>query len=260
LCQFAYESRLVAIDTATNMVTHVLSFANILGPLAISPDGKKPYTNAVFSRPTHLLVIDTKSFKVVARVPINVGTGVALAPEGKFAYVPNFGSGPFNPNVAVVDTSTYEVVATIPLSVSLTPSYIGISPDGSMAWVSESPYTGGAPVITVIQTSTNQIMGQIPMPGGATPYVIVFSPNGKRAWVTADLNAVDVISVSRMKVVSQIATLGDVGGPAISPDGTTLLLPNSGSSQVAAVSECRLLGVAQRGREKHGGKNGAPEI
>ena len=234
---YAYESHLVAIDTATSTVTHVLSFANILGPLAISPDGKRLYTNASFSQPTHLLVIDTKSFKVVERVPISVGTGVALTPDGKFAYVPNFGGEPFNPNVAVVDTSTYKVVATIPLNVNLTPSYIEISPDGSMAWVSESPYTGGAPVITVIQTSTNQIVGQVPIPGSATPYVIVFSPNGKRAWVTADLNAVDVINVSRMKVVSQIATLGNVHGPAISPDGTTLLLPNSGSSQVAAVSE-----------------------
>jgi YVTN family beta-propeller protein len=234
---YAYESRLVAIDTATNTVTHVLSIANVLGPLAISPDGKKLYTNASFLQPTHLLVINTKGFKVAGKIPISTGTGVALTPDGKLAYVPNFGGLPFNPNVAVVDTSTNTVVATIPLSASLTPSYIAISPDGSMAWVSESHYTGGPPVITVIQTSTNQIVGQIPIPGRATPYVIVFSPNGKRAWVTANGNALDVINVSRMEVVSQIATLGSVGAPAISPDGTTLLLPNSGSSQVAAISE-----------------------
>jgi YVTN family beta-propeller protein len=73
--------------------------------------------------------------------------------------------------------------------------------------------------------------------GKATPGAIVFSPNGKWAWVTAGAAAVDVVDVARLRAVSEISSLGSVGGPAISPNGKLLLLPNSGDSQVAAIGQ-----------------------
>src|SRR5271167_3682397 len=50
-------------------------------------------------------------------------------------------------------------------------------------------------------------------------------------------SAVDVVNVSRLQVVSRITSLGAVYGPAVSPDGKTLLLPNTGNSQAAAVNQ-----------------------
>jgi YVTN family beta-propeller protein len=103
-------------------------------------------------------------------------------------------------------------------------------------WVSEFQlYNNVAPVVVVIATATNQVEGQFTLPGNRVPGAIAFGPHGKTAWVVAGGAAVDTIDVASWKKVSQINTLGGLVQPAVSPDGETLLLPNSGDSQVAAV-------------------------
>ena len=228
---YAYESHVVSIDTATNTVSQVLGIAAYLSPMALTPDGATLYAYSSMGNPPGLLVIDTSTLTVTTTVPIN-GVAVAVTPDGKFAYVLDFAS------IAVMDTATNAVVATIPLDPSLSGTFIQISPDGSMAWVSESPHAGHvSPAITVIQTATNQVTGSMGLLRKATPGAIVFSPDGKRAWVTADGAAVDVMDAVGLKAVSEIDSLGSVYGPAISPDGTVLLLPNTGTSRAAAFSQ-----------------------
>ena len=237
---YAYESHLVVIDTVTLAVTQVTGFAAFLGPMAISPDGKTLYVTSLFSAQPGLLVLNTAFLTVKTTVPITTAVSVAVTPNGRFAYVPNFGAGnPYNPNVAVVDTSSNSVVATIPIGTTqLNPALIQISPDGSMAWVAEfALYTTVQPVITVIQTSTNQVVGSIGLLGNASPGAMVFSPDGTRAYVTANSSTVQVVDVAKMKAVGSMQALGGPGGLAVSPDGKTLLVPNSGSSQVAAITE-----------------------
>jgi len=236
---YAYESHLVMIDTVTLAVTQEVGFAAYLGPMAISPDGKTLYVTSLFSAQPGLLVLDSAFLTVKTTVPITTAVSVAVTPDGKFAYVPNFGAGnPYNPNVAVVDTSSNAVVATITLNVDLNPELIQISPDGSMAWIGESAlYNTATSVITVIQTSTNQIVGSITLLAQAAPGAVVFSPDGSRAYVAANGSTVDVVNVAKMEAVSAIQTLGSVAGLAVSPDGTTLLVPNSGSSHVQAIAQ-----------------------
>jgi YVTN family beta-propeller protein len=55
--------------------------------------------------------------------------------------------------------------------------------------------------------------------------------------VAANGSTVDVVNVAKMEAVSAIQTLGSVAGLAVSPDGTTLLVPNSGSSDVQAIAQ-----------------------
>jgi len=237
---YAYESHIVIIDTVTNAVFQAVGFAAFLGPPAISPDGKKLYVTSLFSAQPGLLVLETTFLKVTATVPISTGVSVAVTPDGKFAYVPNFGNGgPYDPNVAVVDTSSNTVVTNIPIGTTkLNPALIQISPDGSMVWVAEFPlYTDVSPVITVIQTSTNQVVGSITLPGKASPGAMVFSPDGKLAYVSAGGATVYVVDVATMKAVSSMEALGAVAGLAISPDGKTLLVPNSGGAEVQAIAQ-----------------------
>jgi YVTN family beta-propeller protein len=236
---YAYESHLVAIDTVTLAVSQSVGFAAFLGRLAVSPEGKTLYVTSLFSAQPGLLVLDTAFLTVKTTVPIATGVSVAVTPDGKFAYVPNFGAGiPYNPNVAVVDTSSNAVVATITLNANLNPELIQISPDGSMAWVGEAAlYNTVSPVITVIQTSTNQVVGSITLLAKASPGAMVFSPDGTRAYVAANSSTVDIVNVATMKAVSSMESLGGPGGLAISPDGKTLLVTNSGSSQVAAIAQ-----------------------
>jgi YVTN family beta-propeller protein len=237
---YAYESHLVMIDTITNLVTQAVGFASALGPMAISPDGKTLYVTSLFSAKPGLLVLDAAFLTEKTTIPITTAVSVAVTPNGQYAYVPNFGnSGPYDPNVAVVDTSSNTVVTNIPIGTTeLNPALIRISPDGSQAWVAEFQlYTNVSPVINVIQTSTNQVVGSITLLGRASPGTMVFSPDGTRAYVAAAGASVDVVDVAAMKAVAAMPTLGSVGGLAVSPDGKTLLVPNSGSSQVAAISE-----------------------
>src|ERR1035438_7741007 len=117
---YAYESHLVAIDTITLAVSQEVGFAAFLGPMAISPDGKTLDARLFPPAQPGLLVLDTAFLTVKTTVPIVTAVSVAVTPDGKFAYVPNFGAGnPYNPNVAVVDTSSNAVVATITLNADL---------------------------------------------------------------------------------------------------------------------------------------------
>ena len=236
---YAYESHLILIDTVSLTVTRVQGFAAFLGPMAITPNGRRLYVPSLYSAQPGLLVVDTTFLTQKANIPIATAVSVAITPDGKYAYVPNFGGSPYNPNVAVVDTSSNTVVSTIPIGTTrLNPALIQISPDGSQAWVSEfALYNDVSPVINVIQTSTNQAAGSVTLLGKATPGAIVFSPDGQRAYVGAGGASVDVVNVAQMKAVAVMQTLGAVSGLAVSPDGTTLLVPNSGSSQVAAVAQ-----------------------
>ena len=234
---YAYESHVVQIDTATNKVSNQLGVAAVLGPMALTPDGKTIYVGSSFSNPTGVLVIDTATLTITTTLPIGVGNGLALTPDGKFLYVPNFGIGPYNPNVAVLDTSSNTVVATVPLDPNLTPGYAQVSPDGSKAWVAEFPYLSAASVIAVIDTATNQITNKISLPGGASPGATVFSPDGRRAYVTNFSSSVYVVDVAGMKVVGRIDSLGVVNGPAVSPSGTILAVPNTETSRAAAFDQ-----------------------
>ena len=234
---YAYESHIVAIDTVTNTVSRVAGLSAFLGPMVVTPDGTKLYVNSSFSAQPGLLAIDTLSLTVVATIPLGAANGIAITPDGKFAYVPNLGTGePYNPSVAVVDIATDTVTTAISLHTNLNPGLTQVSPDGSMVWVSEFPlYSDVKPVVVVISTATNQIVGQVTLLGEAVPGSIVFGPDGKHAWVAAGGAAVDVVDVARLKAISQFTTPGSVGGLAVSPNGKILLVPNSGDSQVAAI-------------------------
>jgi YVTN family beta-propeller protein len=231
---------LVAIDTSTNTVSQTKSFpAPLTSPMAISPDSTKLYLCfSTGNGSNSLTVFDTQNLAALATIPVYVAVSVALTPDGKFAYVPNFGSASkYSPNVAVVDTASNTVVASIPLNPRLTPSYLAVSPDGSVAYVGQFQFkTGSRPAIAVIRTSDNRLVDSILLSPTADPGKIIFSPDGTKAYVTEyTSSAIDVFDVAKNQLTSTLPLLGSVHGLAISPDGTTLLAPNSGSSRASAV-------------------------
>lgn len=98
------------IDVATRKVAQTVDLKTD-GPLriTITPDGKLAL---VPSGTSELVVIDTKSRKVIKRIP-SVGTrshGVVVSPDSLFAYVAAQGEA----EVAVVDLKTFKVTARIP--------------------------------------------------------------------------------------------------------------------------------------------------
>jgi YVTN family beta-propeller protein len=236
--EYAYLSHIVAINTATNGIAGTMTFSGaVLAGLAVSPDGSILYTNVLDfggSPVSGLAAIDTQSFTIKTVNPVS-GVDVAVTPDGKLVYVTVQGSAGGPGNVTVIRAATNQVVKTIPLPANVYPGFVKITPDETEAWVDEAPLVNGvSPLIVVISTSTYQTT-TIQLPANSSPGRILFSPDSKKAYVVGRGAAVYIFSVSARKLVSQITSAGTVAQPALSPDGTTLAIPNSGTANAAAV-------------------------
>ena len=90
-----------------------------------------------------LAVIDATSMAVTANIPVTGGSlSIAISPDGKTLYVPNYDAD----TVAVVDTVTKTVTTTI--TVGAAPDCVAVSPDGQ--WVYVAAYVGGT--VSVIRS------------------------------------------------------------------------------------------------------------
>jgi YVTN family beta-propeller protein len=160
-------------------------------------------------------VIDTKNNFVSP--PITVGTdpiGIAITPDGKFAYVANFAYEEPG-TVSVIDTQTNQVVGT-PITVGKGPYGVAITPDGKFAYIPNSE----SGTVSVIDTQTNQVVGTPIMVGGV-PRSIAITPDGEFAYVArVGASSVSVIDTQTNQVVGTPITVGaGAEGVAITPDG-----------------------------------------
>jgi YVTN family beta-propeller protein len=140
-CANVYDNSVSVIDTTTNTVTATLTDTSLLGPftMALTPDGKflhiANYGNPLFPARTDnntVTVIDTAT-NAVAKVIPGVGSspsGIAITPNGKFAFVTSYAS---QGTVAVIDIAAGAVIQT--LSVGTLPSEVAIDPAGTYAYV-----------------------------------------------------------------------------------------------------------------------------
>jgi uncharacterized protein (TIGR03437 family) len=158
-------------------------------------------------------VIDTSSNTVVATVMVgSQPQGIAITPDGAFAYVANCGG-----DVYVIDTSTNKVATKFLAGKCATG--VAITPDGTRAYVTLT----NANSVAVVDTSSNTVTTKIPV--GDAPSGIAITPDGTRVYVTnvgmAAGSSVSVIDTSSNTVAATVS-LGLVGSVAlaITPDGT----------------------------------------
>ena len=185
-------------------------------------------------RPSNANVSVTTTPSLVDTIPIAINgngtpTGIAITPNGDYAYVANAG----NATVSVISTSTNKVVKTIPVDVNGTPTGIAITPNGDYAYVTNF----GSGTVSVINTSTNKVE-TIPIGFDSFPYEIAITPNGNYAYVTDSSNGINgtvsVISTSTNKVVKTIPiAINDTPvGIAITPNGDYAYVVNNDSVSV----------------------------
>jgi YVTN family beta-propeller protein len=223
-------SEFVAIDTTTNtlIATVVLQYTDIYG-FAISPDGREVYSS---DGSAGLAVIDTASF-ALSTLPVPA-SGVAVTPDGKFLYTTILETSESTGNLTIVNANTGAVTQTIPLAPGYFPYLVTITPDGTQAWLGEYKATGGASRIEVVSTSTFALTG-FALPPNSFPGNVVFSPNSTTAYLTVSGGQVDEYKVAEQQLVAVTTSAGGAGTPAISPDGTLLIIPNSGGSALTAI-------------------------
>ncbi len=165
-----------------------------------------------------------------AGAPIPVGThpdAIAITPNGRTAYVVNFGSD----NVTPVDVSTDTAApAGSWIPVGSEPDAIAISPDGNYAYVANS----GDGTVDKIALATGQVVDTISV--GGSPTGIAISPNGRTAYVTDNGNGFDTvipIDLANDQPGGQIPAGTDPVAIAITPDGSTAYVVDAGSPTVA---------------------------
>lgn len=152
--------------------------------------------------------------------------GVAITPNGDFAYVTNDPSG-----VAVIKTSTDAVVANVP--VGNQPAGVAITPNGGFAYVANTAgdATGrlAGTTVSVINTVTNTVVTTATV--GRDPTGVAITPNGAFAYVTNQLDGtVSVINTSTNAVVATVAVGTDPGRIAITPNGALAYVANEAST------------------------------
>jgi len=171
-----------------------------------------------------LLILDTSPMPSIT--PILVGiqpSGVAVRPDGAFAYVTNT----FDGTVSVVDTALNAEVDTVSIGSMARPHGIAVTPDGSQAYVANRL----ANTVSVIDLSSNVVSSTIPVAG--RPTGVAINPNGTFAFVTKAANAqvaqID-IQVVPPSVIRNIGVGDTPQGIAVRPGGRFVYVCNTGGS------------------------------
>jgi len=181
-----------------------------------------------------LLVLDTSSLPTIT--PIHVGTrptGVAVRPDGAFAYVTNTLDG----TISVVNTALNAAVATVSIGSMARPRGIAVTPDGSQAYVANR----SAGSVSVIDLSSNVVIHTIPVPG--SPTGVAINPSGTFAFVTKAANA-QVAQIDVQAVPPSVVRDIDVGvtpqGIAVRPGGRFVYVCNAGGGGTVSVIDTLL--------------------
>ena len=174
---------------------------------------------------------------IVLTPPIRTGAnsdGLAITPNGKFAYVTNYQAN----TVSVIDTQTNTVVDTIADPSFREPIRVAITPDGRDAYVTNQLNPG---TISVIDTATNTVVQVITDTSFIQPWDIAFTPDGKFAYVVdlgnGTFHAVHVIDLATNTVVGSPIPVGTSPREIVfTPDGDYAYVTNSGDGTVSVIS------------------------
>src|SRR5439155_987511 len=171
---------------------------------------------------------------VAATVAVGFGPfGVAITPNGAFAYVTAFGDRCANGGVWVISTATNAVVATVPLAGCTTG--VAIAPDGALAYVANN----SSSTVSVIETATNHLVLAVPV--GSSPQGVAITPDGAFAYVThsalsgTSVNSVSVIETATNTVVTMVSVGAVPVGVVVTPNGAFAYVTNSNANTVSMI-------------------------
>jgi DNA-binding beta-propeller fold protein YncE len=268
----------VAIDPNSGAIQGVLQLPGTGAPLgiAITPDGKFLWVceGLIPSNPnvTEIEIIDTSSLQIVSSIPLGplvAATWIAMTPDGKTAYVTNYGledlgssSGAVD-SILIIDVASRKVTGQImpPLINPQHPEFgsiifyrLAVSPDGTLL------YAVSDPGIFVFDTLTH---AQVNPPASALAIVniptfnvpgvnprqdtrIVFHPNGTRAYYVSGCPAPhggDVclaVMDTKTNLLIDAVTLGsgqttEPTGIGISMDGGSVLVKEFNSGDIIPI-------------------------
>jgi DNA-binding beta-propeller fold protein YncE len=170
-----------------------------------------------------------------ARTPILVGvspTAIAIAPDGRTAYVTDGVTGTLTP----LDLATATAGTAIPVTSAGGLSSIAITPSGTTAYVTADPTSGVSGSVIPITLASGAV--GTPIPVGAGPVAIAITPDGRTAYVVnAGDGTVTPIELATGTAGNPVSVGVDPVAIAVAANGSTAyVLGGSGLGQVTPIT------------------------
>ncbi|NIM51628.1 MAG: hypothetical protein GTN62_12435 [Gemmatimonadales bacterium] len=179
-----------------------------------------------------LSIVDPETRVELARVATGFQPHeVAVSPDGKFAYVSDYGSvGQPGSTVTIVDIGKARAVGTIPLGSHSRPHGITVASDGTV-WVT----TEGSQHVLQLDPVERKILQAIET-GQRTTHMVVVAERAGRVF-TANIGSGNVTAVDANTgdVLGQLATGAGAEGIDISPDGSRVYVTNRSAGTLSEI-------------------------
>ncbi|MDT7579164.1 MAG: molecular chaperone DnaK, partial [Pseudonocardiales bacterium] len=231
------------------LLAGVLGYVFTRGSTGTPPPSAAPQQSAIVLPPpaqapaaTPLTVAASVPIPAIAgEIPVGKTPGfVAIAPNGKFAYVANRAAG----TLTVVDTAVDKVVATIPIPDG-PPQYLAFAPDGTRLYVSVfNDPDRSINRVAVLDTATNTVVTTIRV--GSRPYALAVKPDGSELYVpNHDSGTVSVIDTRSNTLVTDIRVKPNPHWVEFSKDGSRAYTVNHESNLVSVIDTATRAIVAE---------------
>ncbi|MEU1376031.1 beta-propeller fold lactonase family protein [Streptomyces triculaminicus] len=176
------------------------------------------------------------------RVP-GVTRAVAVAPEGRFAYVASRGEGTADGRVTVLDLDADGAVVGDPVPVGAEPRALALSPTGDRLCVANY---GSASVSVATVDVDNGLLGTPgTVPAGAHPVAVAFAPDGGVIHVVGQTSG--ILTAIRPDTLDHGAVpLGGVpAGVVFGPDGRHSYVTDQATGELTVVraAPCKTAGI-----------------
>ncbi len=215
----------------------------VLALCTFAPQARADTLVVVCKSDFQLALVDPVTETVVAKLPTGKGPHeVTVSPDGRTAYVSNFGRYSVYPagdtehdkagdTITVVDVVARKVRATFDLGTHTGPHGMVVSHDGKLLWVtSETPQA-----ILELDSATGKIL-HVWNTNQVRSHMIVVTPDEKKFYVTNTVSGTVSVVDRGTGEVKILATGPGTEGIAISPDGKEVWAASRADAKIEIIS------------------------
>ena len=157
---------------------------------------------------------------------------VALSPDGRWAYVTDYGTGPEpGSTVTIVDVAARSTVGTIDLAPHTRPHGVAVTDDGSV-WVT----TEGSAHVLKLDPETRAIALEAETGQDVTHMVVVAPEHGRAYTTNIGSGTVTALDVATGEVLGHLETGAGAEGLALSPDGDRVYVTNRSAGTLSEIN------------------------
>ena len=216
----------------------IFIFACLLLPLNLSGGPQPDNQLFVANQMEHtVLLVDVASRQVRAKIGVDInGHEVAVSADGRFGYVPIFGStwvglpGTNGSTIHVVDLHAGKTIAVIDLGKEVRLYCVHFGSGGLLYVTAER-----ANAIYIVDTKSRSLVGEIPTDAPET-HMFVISPDGRRAYTANNgAGSVSVLDLRARTLLATIPVSKKVQRVTVSPDGKYVFTQDQETPRVVVI-------------------------